>query len=128
MRKERADLQMMHGQLRTQSEQVNGNLVKCLDEIAKIKIWCSKAREIFQLQNVIQRQDEVDKQSITLIGTREVPVNHGKSTMSSLDSPKQGKQRETPLLSIDTNCVNCHNNPNASDRQLILQNFKRACL
>ena len=46
-RLERADLQMMHGQVRSQSDNVSGNIIKCLEEISKIKSWCSKAKEIF---------------------------------------------------------------------------------
>ena len=46
---------------------------------------------------------------------------------ATIESPRNQK-KEGPILSIDTNCVNCHNNPSASDRLLLLQSFKMACL
>ena len=46
---------------------------------------------------------------------------------STIESPRNSK-KEAPILSIDTNCVNCHNNPSAADRQLLLHSFKMACL
>jgi hypothetical protein len=32
------------------------------------------------------------------------------------------------VIAVDSRCVNCTNNPSSSDRQLILQQFKMACL
>lgn len=36
--------------------------------------------------------------------------------------------KKNQVVSINSHCVNCHNNPEASDRQFILQQFKMACL
>ena len=68
------------------------------------------------MQSIIDMQDEKDKNSISLVGVKESiadPNNHIK---------KQG------VVSLDNKCVNCSNNPQASDRAIIIQQFKMACL
>lgn len=136
LRKERSDLQMLAGEVKERAVEVNFNLDKALDEIKKLHQWSGRVKEILQLSTMIEVQEEKDKSSISLIGAREAPLAKRndplateKSVFSSTQqSIMQSELKKNQVVSIDSHCVNCHNNPEAADRQFILQQFKMACL
>ena len=128
MRKDRADTILMQMQLKERIVEINEGLDRNFEEIKEILKWNSKVKEILQLSVTIESQDEQDKHSISLVGQKESFRDPGldRTTQSSLGDTMHSTRR--PVLSLDNKCVNCQNNPSSSDRQIILQQFKMACL
>ncbi len=71
LRKERADLQLVTGQIKEIGMRTDLNLEKALEDMQRIHLWNQKVRDILTLSTYIERQDELDKSSISLIGMKE---------------------------------------------------------
>lgn len=95
-----------------------------MDDLRRIQIWTLRVKEVLELSTLIEIQEEHDKTSISLIGIKEQPGGKGNTvdTLATEKSVHQSDQRKKePVLQLEKRCVNCHNNPSSSDRQLILQ-------
>ncbi len=71
------------------------------------------------MQTAAEIQEEIDKQSISLIGQKEQDL---------LISNPPTDITSTEVVSLDSKCLNCQNNANGLDRAIIFQLFKVACL
>lgn len=71
LRKERADLQIVTGQIKEIGMRTDLNLEKALEDMQRIHLWNQKVKDILTLSTYIERQDELDKSSISLIGMKE---------------------------------------------------------
>jgi hypothetical protein len=64
---------------------VDLNLEKALEDMRRLRVWNQKVKEILTLSTFIERQDEQDKSSISLIGMKE------QSVMSQSGAPESPK-------------------------------------
>ena len=58
LRKERADLQIVTGQIRDLGVRVDMNLEKALEDMQRLHHWNQKVKDILTLSTYIEKQDE----------------------------------------------------------------------
>lgn len=58
LRKERSDIQMLAASVKERALQVNENLEKTLEEVAKLQSWSGRVKEILALSTMIEIQEE----------------------------------------------------------------------
>jgi len=69
-----------------------------MTDIKFLKTWSLQLNEVLNLQSLAEIQEEQDKQSISLVGIKEV----NQSPRSPTHVPKD------EVLSIDSKCMNCN--------------------
>lgn len=121
LRKDRSDIQMLVDDVKERIEALDGKHDRTVDDLRRIQIWTLRVKEVLELSTLIEIQEEQDKTSISLIGLKEQPAPKGNDPLATEKSVYQSDlKKKEPVLQIDKRCVNCHNNPSSSDRQLIL--------
>ena len=90
-------------------------------KIEELKQWMCKMTEVINLSCLLDQQDELDKQSLSLVGQKKGDERH--------HSPESGggKLSKDLTVSLDPKCLNCQGN-NVVEKRIILEQFKIACL
>lgn len=86
--KETSDFQVKFKELKASIQEIFSSYEQQVDEIRYLKGWSFKLNDLMVLQCQADIQEELDKQSISLVGYKEVPGSPMNEIGSRVSSPQ----------------------------------------